>query len=128
MRNVAQDPRIKRYSRNAAVDMAHYMQSDFFFLPMRHKHEFKNVATVMADHGLFLECAFPTMIRMMRKVRDDVTAKGVKLCTTWGDERGTTTMVDRCMAADEEFAVYHPVKVTDFGFENWNDLVDRIDH
>jgi hypothetical protein len=116
------------------------MQSDFALVPMEWADEFSRLASVFAEHYIFLESAIPTMIRWMmaRHQKQNVgsgaepqmQSQSIPLCTTWDDSRDRVAMIDVCLGRSTEgMCVYHPFKLLTKKnkrvFRLWQEMIQR---
>lgn len=83
---------------------------------------YQEAAQIMVDHKVFLECAFPKIIDMLRQ-RANATTRSVNLCTNFRRYRGTVTMIDLC-GDKSPMGVVHPFKMGVHGYQNWTRAFD----
>jgi hypothetical protein len=90
--------------------------SDFLYIPLRFAGPFSQVATLLTNHGMFLECGFPKLVDILRR-HYNATAMSVPLCTTFAtQQRGTMDMIKGC---SRPLTVVHPLKLGVLGSRNW---------
>ena len=130
LHQIAHDPRFEKFLHSRAVDMPHFRQSDFVFMPKLYAGLFTELADIFMDHKMYLECAFPTINRLIHK-QGHAPLRQIELCTRWPKEvRGNVKMIDQCKREEPgvTHAMYHPFKMAVLGMEDWCDLFDRITH
>jgi hypothetical protein len=93
-----------------------YTQADFLFVPTRFSEEFAEAADLHLKHGVYLECAVPKIVDMIRqqsKREDEVQVRVVKLCTCWGGRRARpAAMINDLCKQYGKFGIAHPVKIS----------------
>ncbi|CAB9505602.1 Probable glycosyltransferase [Seminavis robusta] len=118
--------------------------SDFLFVPMKFADNFVKVASLFLDHGVFLECAIPTIVDMIRKTHtpseggDDIIQTR-NLCSSWDENvRNSNTMITMCLdkeklnqgnagsaTTNNGFGMYHPYKLSN-GLAKWDAMFDLV--
>ena len=98
--------------------MSPYVQGDFLFVPTSIAQEFYDIAKVFVKYSVFLECAWGTIVDLVRQ-RTAMQVRRMPLCTTWEKERGirgTPEMIELCHKEQQKtnkqpFGIYHPIKM-----------------
>ena len=118
--NVIKDPRSQNYrEEDGSFLVAGKGQSDFLYVPINLTDVFSDVAQLFTDYDVFLECAFPTLVDILRHTFG-ASVRHAELCTSWDRSiRGTSKMLDNCDAIGP-FDVYHPYKITSHGYRIWS--------
>ena len=115
----------------AAFIHAKFGQSDLlyaYFPNNLQKEYFINILGLFAKHKLFLECALPTAVLVMKE-RFGIQTYDAHLCTSW-DYGGARSDPDKLIQnCDEEkghhhYEAYHPIKLS--RNSNWSLYFDRI--
>ncbi|KAL7551578.1 hypothetical protein ACHAWF_014761 [Thalassiosira exigua] len=102
-----------------------FEQSDFAYIPTKYTDEFAKAADLHMKHGIFIECAFPKIWDMLLK-KTDAKIREVELCTSWGGDRNSKEMVDRCeMSSDSPMGFIHPFKIST-GYREFSEVFDRV--
>lgn len=88
-------------------------QSDMLYVSLHnatHTAAFLTLLDLFAEHSLFLECAIPTAVSMMRQRFGVITYNG-HLCTEWYSSKRSdpATWVSDCPPGSE---VFHPIKLS----------------
>jgi len=135
--NLAKDSRVDPYREKKGVGAGSILippaeQSDFLYVPTAYAQDFIDIASLFLDHQVFLECALPTIVDMLRQ-KTQVQVGTRKLCTSWDETRGTSKMLERCQGtalANEEshnasFGLYHPFKLSN-GLSSWDAIFDLV--
>jgi hypothetical protein len=126
-------------SSRANYEIPNFFQSDVLFVPTRMADAFAHHARPFIDHQVFLECAIPTILHHMLKQQESKSnivaleqqRRTVDLCTTWDYEvrsKHNKKMVDDCIQTPTEngYGVYHPVKISSLGVNEWASLLDSV--
>jgi hypothetical protein len=141
---LARDPRAApfRESNNGSILVPPWEPSDFLFVPTKFAEDFIEIASLFLEHRVFLECAVPTIVDMIRKrqvVAHDVVETR-NLCTSWDDQvRGTDAMISECLDNDHDndnenslagktqqtYGMFHPYKLS-HGMAPWDAMFDRV--
>ena len=120
------------YDEIAYIDVQ-FGQSDMlyaYFSSHQQKEYFINILELFAKHKLFLECALPTAVLMMKE-RFGIQVYDAHLCTSWDYERARShpdTLIQNCNEekAHHHYEAYHPIKL---GIEsNWSLYFEKIYH
>ena len=131
-----------------------FSQADFLLVPRFYTDTFVRIAQPHIDHGVFLECAIPTIVlwtlqhhhhqhynnnnnkAYSKKVpwhstailEDQATL--VKVCTTWMNGiRGSPVMIEQCLQDPDNhdgYGIYHPVKLSRVHATNYSKWLDLI--
>ena len=110
------NPYIK--ARFGASDMLYV-----FFPSNEHKDAFLELLDLFAENNLFLECAIPTAISLMKE-RFAIKVHNALLCTDWHNLRGQPIqMIKKCLK-DGKNEVFHPIKISQH--KNWNSYFNYI--
>lgn len=117
---VRADPRSKTLSvldKDGSVHVPSHSYSDIMYVPTVLADEFANLAQLMADHKVFLECAVPKIAEILHQTTN-VKIDKVSLCTEGYKTglRGKFEMLETC---DNPTSAFHPVKLS-LGFSDWN--------
>ncbi len=100
-----------------------YVQADFLYMPTKFTDEFAAAAQFHLKHSVFIECAYGTVVDMVRH-RTGANVRITKLCTTFDQSmRGTPEFVDNCRTTQTNLAVTHPFKLSR-GYEMYSDAMD----
>jgi len=114
----AQDPRAKEYLEDENEEFYYLMvpphvQADFLYVPLAYAKPFATLATLLMEHGVWLECAIPILVdQLVRLHGADVMV--LQLCTDWNPKRrGRPEMMDHCdrRSLPQEPVLYHPLKM-----------------
>lgn len=122
-------------------------QQDFLLVPMIHKDLFIRIAQFFIESEVFLECAFPSIILWLfqeEQRRKNVTKKEyfassalmkkeavqIPLCTSWEAQgpyaRGSVGMLENCFNKSHAYGLYHPIKLSVHGAEDYANWLNRI--
>ncbi len=122
-------------------------QMDFLLVPTMYKDLFARIARLFIDDGVFLECAFPTIILWLLQEehrQKNGSAKNffappvlleqettfTPVCTSWnkGNDttRGTVEMIEKCLEEPVEYGMYHPVKLSTYSASEYSQWLDRL--
>ena len=106
-------------------------QSDIlyaYFHNNQQKEYFTNILGLFAKHKLFLECAIPTAVLMMKE-KFGVKIYDANLCTIWNYARSDPdTFIQNCKNKKDHrhYEAYHPVKLGKA--KNWSTYFEKIYH
>ena len=113
-------------------------QSDFlyaYFQNNQQKEYFINILGVFAKHKLFLECALPTAVLMMKE-KFGVNIYDATLCTRYVHDMGNArsdpdTLIQSCENEKDHtnrnrYEAYHPIKLSKDS--NWSLHFEKIYH
>jgi len=127
---VLHDPRSAPYlDADGGLGCPYFHQSDFMFIPTRLARQFTEIAQLLMEKSVFLECAIPQIAKMMLEHVDGTEVRTINLCTTWnGTKRGKSLMISDCMREEELPSMYHPLKVNLLGERVWDDVFDFVTH
>ena len=114
---LAADPAVTKYQEDdGSLLFPKYTQADFLFVPTRFSEEFAEAADLHLKHGVYLECAVPKIVDMIRqqlKTEEEVQVRVVELCTCWGGRRGRpASMINDLCKPHGKFGIAHPVKIS----------------
>jgi hypothetical protein len=98
-----------------------YTQSDFLMVPTSVAETFVNVTNIFLDAGVYLECAMGPIVDFVR-MRTNVTARVLPLCTAWARSRGKKAMVEKNCRTKLN-GLTHPVKMG-YGLKEWDESFD----
>jgi hypothetical protein len=125
---LAKDPESTRYrEEDGSLLIPSFAQADFFFVPTKHAEEFAFAADLHLKHGIFIECAFNTIMHMV-KMKSNATVRSVGLCTEWDQsERGTISFLSKCLdkSSVEPSGFLHPFKIRLNGYKKYNHYYDE---
>lgn len=104
-----------------------YTQADLLYFPLATAQPFAHLATLLEKHGVWIECAFATIVDQLRRQQEGLQVQVVRLCTSWGGKRGKIGMVHKCLheSSPTYHGFYHPVKPGRF-FADWQQMVERF--
>ena len=136
--DLAKDSRVDPYREKNGVGAGSIMippwePSDFLYMPTAYAQDFIDIANLFLDHQVFLECAMPTILDMMRQ-KTQVQVHTRNLCTSWEEkERSTDKMIEGCEGTASEntephnpsFGVFHPFKLSN-GLSSWDAMFDFV--
>lgn len=102
-------------------------QSDFLYIPKKFGKTFIETAQVFVDYGVFLECAVPTIVDILRHFHN-ASISTANLCTEWiGLKRGTLAMVNGCLNNRvAAYRLFHPFKLKVHGLKKWGEVFDAV--
>ncbi len=116
-----------------------FTQTDFLLVPTAYTSTFAKIAEAHIRHGVFLECAFPTIVLWtLQQYQHKYLLKEssilleektvmVKVCTSWENKiRGSMAMVENCLQHPDGYGMYHPIKLSRFPARNFSILLDRL--
>ena len=110
LRAIATDPQMQPFwGQDTGLDLA-VGQSDMLYVNTRNQTlmlAFTKLLRIFAQHELFLECALPSAVAIMRQ-KYHVRVHGAKLCTAWDKIRATPERWS-CMH-DKNYDAFHPIK------------------
>jgi hypothetical protein len=114
---LAADPAVTKYrEEDGSLLFPKYTQADFLFVPTRFSEEFAEAADLHLKHGVYLECAVPKIVDMIRqqsKREDEVQVRVVELCTCWGGRRARpASMINDLCKHHGKIGIAHPVKIS----------------
>ena len=127
---LAKNPNSSRYQEpDGSILFSAFSQADFLFVPLHVTPEFAHAARLhLQDPKIFLECAVPTVVDMVRRTTN-VSVMTIELCTTFQSGRSKPSMIKRCYNLRDqngyEFGMYHPFKLSQ-GLEYWNDIFHLV--
>ena len=131
--NIINDPDashfVQQSNTGGAFINVQYGQADLlyvFFQNSIQKEYFINILDLFAKHRLFLECAIPTAVLMMKE-KFGVNIYYPKLCTRWDKYRtNIKRLVQYCEEKDYDHEAYHPIKLSKDS--NWSFYFEKIYH
>ena len=125
---LAKDPRAVPYleDNEGPLLIPAWEQSDFLFVPTKFANSFIDIASLFLDHKVFLECAMPTIVDILRQQDTRVKVEAHSLCSTWDGSRGTDRMMSTCpLRKGHPPGMYHPYKLS-HGMESWDAMFDSV--
>jgi len=109
-RDIANNPQMDSFwGQDTGLDIA-IGQSDMLYVNTRNHTQmqaFTRLLRIFAQHKLFLECAIPSAIAIMKQ-KYGVRVHCAKLCTTWENSRGNPEKWS-CIN-DKSYDAFHPIK------------------
>ena len=124
--NLAKDPESEPYrEEDGSILFSSYVQADFAFVPTKYADEFARAARLHLKHKVFIECAYNTVVDMVR-VKTGATSRSVDLCTSWFARRGLDKMINMCKGDDHKYGLYHPYKMGQVGYKSWAEMHDLL--
>ena len=108
-----------------------------FFPTFEIKHSFLDILELFAENNLFLECAIPTAVLMMKE-RFGIEFYNTALCTNWVHLRNKPKlMIEQCSKEMnnlrinrifghriQKYGVYHPIKIS-FN-SDWTQIFEQL--
>jgi len=126
---LAQDEEIFPYHEDdGSLLFSSFTQSDFLHIPIKYADEFAKLASLFLKHEVIHECAWGTIIDMIRK-KFNATVRVTMLCTSWGPKRrGKKALIDRCIRDRVDYGVFHPYKIgyTENGYRGYDWALDIV--
>lgn len=111
------DPRSKVFlDKDGSMQVQNKGQSDVLYVPTKVAEDFANMAKLIVKHKVFLECGLPKIVEVISQT-SNVTIDSVSLCTSWGNNRGSLQMLQKCRFPSTTF---HPIKLGSTGLSDWN--------
>jgi len=107
-----------------------FTQSDFLHIPTSYAEEFEKLASLFLKHNVIHECAWGTIVDMIRK-KYNVTVRLTMLCTSWGPKRrGKKALIERCLRDHVDYGVFHPFKIglKENGYQGYDWAFDSVQH
>ncbi len=102
-----------------------YVQADFMYVPTKYADEFAKAAQFHLKHRVFIECAYGTVVDMVRR-KTGAVVRLDKLCTDFNPlMRGTVEFLQNCQTSAEPEAVIHPFKISQ-GYGLYGSALDSI--
>lgn len=127
--SLAQDEDIFPYHEaDGSLLFSTYTQSDFIHIPTKYADEFAKLATIFLKHGVIHECAWGTIIDMIRQ-KYEAEVRVTMLCTSWGPKRrGKKALIDRCMRDRVDYGIFHPYKIgyKENGYKGYDWALDLV--
>ena len=99
-------------------------QSDWAFIPLKYADAFEHAASLL-NHNVFLECALPNIVNMMRR-NANAPVRELHLCTSWGPSRGTKKFLKTCIENEYQYGVVHPFKLGSKGYQGYSEAFDAV--
>lgn len=125
---LAKDVDSSRYrEQDGSILFLSRVQADFFFVPTEYADEFAIAADLHLKHGIFIECAFNTVLNMVR-MKTNAAVRSVPLCTEWDyDVRGTVSFISKCLNQSlvQPFGFLHPFKIGKHGYKTFSRYFDE---
>ncbi len=104
-----------------------YVQADFLYVPTKYTDEFAAAAQIHLKHSVFIECAYGTVIDMVRR-KTEANIRVTKLCTSFDQSiRGTPQFVENCRSSQKDLAIIHPFKLSK-GYGAYSEAVDSFQY
>ena len=126
---LAQDEEIFPYhEEDGSLLFSSFTQSDFLHMPIKYADEFAKLASIFLKHEVIHECAWGTIIDMIRK-KFNATVRVTMLCTSWGPKRrGKKALIDRCIRDRVDYGVFHPYKIgyAENGYRGYDWALDIV--
>ena len=121
-----QDPDMVKYQE---ADGSHlfpaYVQADFLFVPTKYSDEFAEAARLHLKYNVYLECAIPKIVDMVKQQTSAEVTRVVQLCTWWSGKRGHPDMYTKCL--DQGIiGTMHPQKLSLYGLGNYDYQMNLI--
>jgi hypothetical protein len=127
---LAKDADSSRYrEKDGSILFLSIGQADFFFVPTEYAEEFSIAADLHLKHGIFIECAFNTILNMVR-MKTNLTVRSVDLCTDWNYNvtRGTVSFLSKCLNQSrvKAYGFLHPFKIGMHGYKTYSHYYDEV--
>ena len=99
------------YEADGSLLFSSYTQSDFINIPIKYADEFSKLASLFLKHGVIHECAWGTIVDLIRK-KLKAKVRVTMLCTSWGGrKRGKKGLIEKCMSDRVDYGFFHPYKL-----------------
>ena len=127
--SLAQDKEMFPYHEaDGSLLFSSFTQSDFIHIPIQYADEFSKLASLFLKHGVIHECAWGTIVDLIRK-KLKATVRLTMLCTSWGPKRrGKKGLIERCMRDRVDYGVFHPYKIgyEENGYQGYDWAMDLV--
>jgi len=122
----ARDARLANFYANGELP-GMYGQSDMLYVPLHDKRavkEFVLLLDIFSHHRVFLECALPTIVEIMKQ-RFHIEVYYARLCTSWQNQirHNPIKLIKSC---GEQSEAYHPIKLDQIGADKWTELFNSF--
>ena len=122
--SLAMDPESDPYrDEDGSIVFPPFLQADFMLIPKKYSDEFIKAAAIHSKHDVYMECAYGSIVDMMKR-KSDVTVRDTNLCTTFRGYRGGDVMNSKCYFGDMSFGISHPWKISVHGYHHWSGSYD----
>ena len=128
--NMINDPRFQPYlsepkSENSFFN-ASFGPSDMLYVYFdtdEQRSAFLDLVDLFAENKLFLECAVPTLISLMRQ-RFKIKVHVAILCTDWYELRGNAKkLIGTCLKKGRH-EIFHPIKISENS--DWSRIFNNV--
>lgn len=116
----------KYREEDGSIIFPSYTQADFLFVPTKYSDEFAEAARLHLKHEVWLECALPQIVDMIRQQTNALPVHVVKLCTTFHPVRGKEFMASRKCRNKGSIGVVHPLKLGKVGYDAFERVMDSF--
>merc|ERR1712150_82080 len=124
---LAKDPDSAMYrDEDGSIFFPGKAQSDFLFVPTKYADEFSTATNLNLKHNIWIECAFSTVVNMVRQQTKNMTVRSVPLCTRFDENRGTDKGMSMCRQMDRNFGFIHPYKIGINGYKKYSQTYDIL--
>ena len=131
MNDPANSAFLHELNNDAAFINAQFGQSDLlyaYFPNLQQKEYLINILGLFAKHRLFLECAIPTAVLMMKE-KFGIQIYDAQLCTSWdygGARSDPDKLIQNCDKSKDHhhYEAYHPIKLS--RNSNWSLYFEKI--
>ena len=118
---LARDPASTIFrEEDGSILFSAHVQADFMFVPTKYAEQFARAAELHLKHRIWIECAFGTVVDMVRQ-QTDASVRLVNMCTDWTDKRGTDEIIGKCVENKAPMAFIHPVKISN-GYKHFSEV------
>ena len=122
---MAKDPKSEPYREDDGSLLFYRDQADFAYVPTKYTDEFVKAGQLFLDHGVFIECAYPNVVDMVKR-KTDAKVRVTDLCTSWRGDRGKIMAMNKCRDNERNYGFIHPYKIIQRGFKSYSDVVDML--
>jgi hypothetical protein len=126
---LAQDKAMVTYQeKDGSILFSTFTQSDFLHVPLIYADEFAKLAALFLKHEVIHECAWGTIIDMIRQ-KYNANVRVTMLCTSWGPKRrGRKALIERCLRDKVSYGVLHPYKIgmKENGYKGYDWAMDIV--
>lgn len=136
---LTKDPESAKFlEKDGSMVFPSYSQADFLLVPTKYADFYTEAAKLHSKNNVFLECAMPKIVDMIRQqatttTDEKVTVRVVKLCTTFHGKRGKPSMIQWCQSrrngkdnTKQTFGILHPIKLNTIGYKAMDWIMDEI--
>ena len=116
------------YEADGSLLFSSYTQSDFINIPIKYADEFSKLASLFLKHGVIHECAWGTIVDLIRK-KLKAKVRVIMLCTNWGGrKRGKKGLIEKCMSDRVDYGFFHPYKLgyVENGYQGYDWAMDLV--